>query len=268
MTAAAIAAGRGRHGAGRARVATWETVASGTTIRPRRPGRRSRADHAVTASRSRSMRYWSAMSTANDRHEARGQHGEHHHRGPDDGRREVAERREAGEHEQPGAAHHPDPQRLVGPGCERPADGGRDGGGQPDRADDQGQPLRGRVPQHRQRRCRGERRSHQDPLRGVPPDRQHADHGRGQQQSDRDGAQVALGLGGERAGEDGEQAGHPEPGGGPRAGLGVGVVWRRRPGRMLSAGGRSSSRPARRPSRRRPRRARRRAAGARRFACR
>ena len=47
----------------RARRRTRPTVA-GTMIRPRRPVGRSRADQAVTASRSRSRRYWSGTSTA------------------------------------------------------------------------------------------------------------------------------------------------------------------------------------------------------------
>ena len=52
--------GRGEHpGAG---PATAETAELGTTARPHCPPRRSR-DHAVTASRSRSIRYWSGMST-------------------------------------------------------------------------------------------------------------------------------------------------------------------------------------------------------------
>ena len=46
------------------RAATWATAAGGTTVRPRRPCGRSRADHAVTASRSRSMRNWSGTSMA------------------------------------------------------------------------------------------------------------------------------------------------------------------------------------------------------------
>ena len=247
-------------------VATWDTVDSGTTIRPRRPGRRSRADHAVTASRSRSMRYWSAMSTASDRHEARGQHGEHHHRGPDDGRREVAAgrrgrrartaRRRSTIHTRsassgPGRApSRPRPRRRrPARPCRGPA-AAAPGSGPTATASAAAAANAGAT----RTRCAANRPTGSTPTTAAASSSPTATR-----------AQVVVGLGGERAGEDGEQARPPRTRW-PTTGRAPGsaLVGAGRPGRTRWAGGPWSSRPARRRSRRRPRRARRRAAAARR----
>ena len=103
----------------------------GTTIRPRRPCGRSRADHAVTASRSRSMRYWSGTSTASaGTNRAASVASEQQQRSRPLAASACDERGRAGDQEQPDADDDPDPQRLVALHVERAGDRGRDRGDQ------------------------------------------------------------------------------------------------------------------------------------------
>ena len=174
------------------RAATWATAAGGTTVRPRRPCGRSRADHAVTASRSRSMRNWSGTSIATAGHEPRGQRRGEQQQAQTTRGSACSSAPAPVTRNSPDAHHDPDPQRLVALHVEGAGHAGGDRGDQRGDADDGREPLRLGRPDHRERRGGGERRGGHHAVRAEPPDRQHPEEGREAEQ--RDGQPTLVGV--------------------------------------------------------------------------